>query len=139
MVKRQFVDLRDFIFVLLMKNNDESYAEKEYKFIVKMWCAWFYMAPFIWLAIIQYKLGEKALLVTDNKYLNLAIPLLLLIPYNLIFKQIFNHISAIQIDKRMNEEKYKTLRTKAIFIFLFGIILNSFVPWAMDRIIPSLV
>lgn len=139
MIKRQFVDLRDFIFVLLMKNNDEAYAEKEYKFIVKIWCCWFYMAPFMWLAIIQYKLGAKPLLVTGNNYFNLAIPLLLLIPYNLIFKKIFNHISAIEIDRRMNEEKYKALRTKAIFIYLFGIMLNSIIPWAMDRIIPSFV
>lgn len=93
----------------------------------------------MWLAIIQYKFGAKPLFVTENNYFNLAIPLLLIIPYNLIFKQLFNHISAIEIDRRMNDKKYKALRTKAIFIYLSGILLNSMIPWAMDRIIPSFV
>jgi len=139
MIQRHIVDLRDFIFVLLIKHNDEPYAEKEYKFIVKLWCAWFYMAPFMWLAIIQYKLGMNALLVTDNKYINLAIPLLLLIPYNLIFKIIFRWISIFPIDKNMNEIKYRHLRNKSIYIFLFGIVLNSIIPWALDRLMPSFV
>lgn len=139
MIQRHIVDLRDFIFVLLMKHNDEPYAEKEYKFMVKLWCAWFYMAPFMWLAIIQYKLGVDPLFVTDNKYLNLAIPLLLLIPYNLIFKKIFKWISIFPIDKRMNENKYKHLRNKAFYITIFGIALNSVIPWAMDRLIPSFI
>lgn len=119
---KHLIDLRDFSYVVLKKQNGEAYAEKGYKFQVMAFCC-------------VYNLTFVVIVVTIFRKLGGTLPAVMFVPYIFFFWYFLRKVSKVPIDKDMPLEKYKLLRKKVAFIVSLGVVLFIVVGYVVNTYI----
>jgi len=139
MILKHLVNLRDCCYIWAVKQYGEVVGEAEYKIKFKGIFAGYYMSVLTLVAILEKK--EKTPISTptilkENVLALLIFGLLLFLPYNIFMNFILKKISSVPIDKSMPPDKFKSILSEAILLFIIGMILMVLIPWSIDMLLP---
>lgn len=135
---KHLIELRDFSFVMLKKQNGEAYAEQWYKFQVMVFCAFYNFAfcSLIIVLILKAGIALPSIMYSGNFFIKFFLGSLMFVPYIILFIFLFRKMSKYPIDKDMSSEKYTLLRRKAILTVFISIALFVLIPWSLNRFLP---
>ena len=122
-----FTELRDFFFIRARKKHNEAYAQKVYKFDLKVLFGPYYMSILVIVSFVIYKSGGNLNFVENDLINTIIVVSPLVMVYNWFFNFIYAKAEDIPIDKEM-DNKYKTLSRKCVAIFIIGLLSIFLIP-----------
>lgn len=134
-MKAFLIKYRDYCFNELKHRNGETYAYESYKFLFAFTLFVYYAAFVAFVAIIQYKLDIPVPHALKHGLGFFLSAILYIYLYYLLVKWIFKKLDQNDINENFNNSQLKSMRWKAILIYLFGMSLIVLIPWSLDRLI----